>query len=141
MMSMTRLRLVMAAALAALGVTPLQAQAGETLPSSRQDMTVRIRADIPPYAADHLIREGHKQMRAGDILAARQLYERSMVYGYPETYLAMGRSYDPFYFARLNIKSGEPDSAKAMEWYQKALDAGLSGAQMRIDAMRRWLER
>ncbi|HWJ18738.1 MAG TPA: hypothetical protein VNR65_08435, partial [Geobacterales bacterium] len=54
----------------------------------------------PKTEIEELIREGNKRMRDGDILEARQLYQKAVALGDPEAALAMGRSYDPIYFAR-----------------------------------------
>ena len=55
-------------------------------------------------------------MREGDIVEARQFYQRAVAYGDPEAALAMGRSYDPIYFARIE-KNADPDAGKALDWY------------------------
>jgi hypothetical protein len=74
--------------------------------------------------AEDLIREGNKRMRGGDILEARELYQKAVELGGAEAALAMGRSYDPIYLQRIEKKNAEPDKAKAYEWYKKARDLG-----------------
>ncbi len=89
---------------------------------------------------EDLIREGNKRMREGDILEARQLYQKAVVLGNPEAALAMGRSYDPIYFARIDKKNAEPDAAKALDWYRKAMDGGaVQTAKVRIDNLKHFL--
>jgi hypothetical protein len=93
------------------------------------------------FLTQMLIRDGNRHMRDGEILAARRLYEQAALSGSPEAALAMGRSYDPTYFERLNVKTGKPDPTQAFEWYKKALDGGLSTARIKIDALKQWLQR
>ena len=79
-------------------------------------------------------------MREGDILEARQFYQKAVVFGDAEAALAMGRSYDPIYFARIDKKNAEPDAAKAFDWYRKAMDAGAAQtAMVRIENLKHFL--
>ena len=94
----------------------------------------------PKTEIEDLIREGNKRMREGDILEARQLYQKAVALGDPEAALAMGRSYDPIYFARIDKKNAEPDAAKAFDWYRKAMDGGANQtAKVRIDNLKHFL--
>jgi hypothetical protein len=94
----------------------------------------------PKTEIEDLIREGNKRMREGDILEARQLYQKAVGLGDPEAALAMGRSYDPIYFARIDKKNAEPDAAKAFDWYRKAMDGGANQtAKVRIDNLKHFL--
>ncbi len=94
----------------------------------------------PKTEIEDLIREGNKRMRDGDILEARQLYQNAVALGDPEAALAMGRSYDPIYFARIDKKNAEPDAAKAFDWYRKAMDGGANQtAKVRIDNLKHFL--
>jgi TPR repeat protein len=97
---------------------------------------------MPGGDIQDLIREGNRHMREGDILKAREFYEQAVQTGNAEAALAMGRSFDPSYFDRLERRTGEPDPAKAFEWYREAMNAGLDrAAQVRIENLRRYLNR
>ncbi len=94
----------------------------------------------PQTDIEDLIREGNKRMREGDILEARQLYQKAVALGDPEAALAMGRSFDPIYFARIDRKNAEPDAAKAFDWYRKAMDGGaVQTAKVRIENLKHFL--
>ncbi len=94
----------------------------------------------PGAELQDLIQEGNRRMREGDILKARQLYQKAVAFGDPEAALAMGRSYDPAYFARLARRNAEPDAAKAFAWYRKAMDrGGAQTAKVRIDNLKHFL--
>jgi hypothetical protein len=106
--------------------------------TASQDSAIR-RAGPRPEVED-LIREGNKRMREGDILEARQFYQKAVAFGDPEAALAMGRSFDPIYFARIDKKNAEPDAAKAFDWYRRAMDAGAAQtAMVRIENLKHFL--
>ncbi len=89
---------------------------------------------------EDLIREGNKRMREGDIVEARQFYLKAVNLGDAEAALAMGRSFDPIYFARIDKKNAEPDVAKAFDWYRKAMDSGATQtAKIRIENLQHFL--
>ncbi|WP_088344901.1 MULTISPECIES: hypothetical protein [Rhodomicrobium] len=102
------------------------------------DETPQIETD---FVTQMLIRDGNRLMRDGDIAQARKLYEQAAATGNAEAALAMGRSFDPSYFEKLQVKSGKPDPATAFEWYKKALEGGLVTARVKIDALKQWLQR
>ena len=94
----------------------------------------------PRTEIEDLIQDGNKRMKEGDILEARRLYQKAVALGDPEAALAMGRSYDPIYFARIDKKNAEPDAAKAFDWYRKAMDGGASQtARVRIENLQHFL--
>ena len=91
---------------------------------------------------EDLIREGNKRMREGDILGARQSYQKAVASGDAAAALVMGRSYDPIYFARIAERNAEPDPAKAFEWYRRAMDAGaVQTAMVRIGDLEVYLRK
>jgi hypothetical protein len=98
------------------------------------------RGAIQQAEIEDLIREGNKRMREGDIIEARQFYSKAVNLGDAEAALAMGRSYDPIYFARLDKRNAEPDVAKALDWYKKAMDSGAAQtAKIRIENLKHFL--
>jgi hypothetical protein len=108
-----------------------------TAPQTQEAAARRVN---PRPEIEDLIREGNKRMREGDILEARQIYQKAVVMGDAEAALAMGRSYDPIYFARIDRKNAEPDPAKAFDWYRKAMDAGAAQtAMVRIENLKHFL--
>ncbi len=112
--------------------------AAQPAPSQRQAALAPRNASQSEI--EDLIREGNKRMREGDILEARQLYQKAVSLGDPEAALAMGRSYDPIYFARIDKKNAEPDAAKAFDWYRMAMDGGAAQtAKVRIDNLKHFL--
>lgn len=89
-----------------------------------------------------LIREGNKRMREGDVLGARQVYQKAFASGDAAAALAMGRSYDPIYFAKIVEGNAKPEPDKAFEWYQRAKDAGAAHtATVRIDDLKQFMRK
>jgi hypothetical protein len=109
------------------------------LPSAPLPLTPP-RGTVQQAEIEDLIREGNKRMREGDIIEARQFYSKAVNLGDAEAALAMGRSYDPIYFARLDKRNAEPDVAKALDWYKKAMDSGAAQtAKIRIENLKHFL--
>jgi hypothetical protein len=110
-------------------------------PATQQPAASRLTSLAAPQTeVEDLIREGNKRMREGDIIEARALYQKAVATGDAEAALAMGRSYDPIYFARIDKKNAEPDAAKAFDWYRKAMDAGAAQtAKVRIENLKHFL--
>lgn len=124
--------------------TPAQSDATPSQPTQPTQQAALPASQSPMAEADvqDLIREGNRYMRDGEIIRARSYYEQAARAGHGEAALAMGRSFDPSYFERLDRKTGEPDAAQAFEWYRQAMNAGLDrAAQVRIENLRQWLNR
>ena len=95
---------------------------------------------VPRPEVEALIRDGNKRMREGDILGARQSYQKAVAFGDAAAALVMGRSYDPIYFAKIAGRNAEPEPAKAFEWYRRAMDAGAAQtAMVRIGDLKRFV--
>jgi hypothetical protein len=89
-----------------------------------------------------LIREGNRRMREGDILGARQVYQKASASGDAAAALAMGRSYDPIYIAKIVEGNAKPEPDKALECYQRARDAGAAQtAGIRIEDLRQFMRK
>jgi hypothetical protein len=68
--------------------------------------------------------KGEEHMKKGDIASARVAFEGAWNNGAAEGALGLGRSYDPVVLASLKLKSAEPDTGKAIQWYERAAIAG-----------------
>lgn len=126
-----------------LNVGQARAQASQLQPETALT-TGPIQEPVRPetdFLTQMLIRDGNKAMREGDIAAARRLYEQAAMNGNAEAALAMGRSFDPSYFEKLNVKTGKPDPLMAFQWYKKALDGGLTTARIKIDNLNQWMQK
>ena len=88
-----------------------------------------------------LIKRGDELFRLGDLASARLIYGQAASEGDAEAAVALGRTFDPVYFEKLDVQGFEPEPAKAMEWYRKASIAGSASAQDKIDKLQSWLSR
>ena len=75
---------------------------------------------------------GDAEFTAGDVAAARLLYQRAADAGLPDAAIAMGGTFDPVELARRKVKGlvGEPDVAR--KWYDRARTLGAAGAEDRL---------
>jgi len=88
-----------------------------------------------------LLARGNERMEIGDIAAARLLFELAAQSGSPVAATAMGRSFDPVYFARVGVRGVKPDAAKAKDWYEKAVSGGDKTAATDLENLTAWLTR
>ncbi len=71
-----------------------------------------------------LLDRGDQLLLLGDIVSARQLYQHAFQQGNARAAARIGTTYDPRIFAQLGVHGLRPDSKKALDWYNKAVDAG-----------------
>jgi len=79
-------------------------------------------ASEPAEAA--LRRHADALMAEGDVSAARQIYGRAANAGSGSAAIAMGKTYDPAFLARLGTASVRPDLDLAAIWYRRASALG-----------------
>jgi hypothetical protein len=82
-----------------------------------------------------LLGKGDMLMKTGDLIIARQFYNRAFEMGAAEGALGVARTYDPSVFAELKVQGITPDVAKAAEWYEKAKAAGVTGADVALTSL------
>ena len=102
---------------------------------------VQIPADLettqPALSAEvtGLLGKGDMLMKTGDMIIARQFYNRAFEMGAAEGALGVARTYDPSVFAELKVQGITPDVAKAAEWYEKAKAAGVAEADAALTTL------
>ena len=79
-----------------------------------------------------LTRRGDELLKAGDIVPARQFYERAALAGDAAALCGMGKSYDPLYLRQLGAVGLLSSPATAMDWYRRAAAAGSEEARRRL---------
>jgi hypothetical protein len=79
-----------------------------------------------------LLEKGDMLMKTGDLIIARQFYNRAFQMGAAEGALGVAKTYDPAVFAEMKVQGITPDAAKAAEWYEKAKAAGVAVAETAI---------
>jgi hypothetical protein len=87
---------------------------------------------LEPAGASKLIDHGDRHIALGDIAVAREYYLRAIEVESADAAMKMAETYDPKELARLNVRGVKPDSAKALHWYQRALELKAPGAESRL---------
>ncbi len=85
--------------------------------------------------ASALISKGDVLLNGGDIISARQLYLQANNLGDANGAYGVGRTYDPHVFTTLNVTGLKPDPAKAAQWYQTAIKAGVAAAKTAMSSL------
>jgi hypothetical protein len=84
-----------------------------------------------------LLEKGTENLRLGNILLARQFYQRAADKGLAEAAFALAGTYDPYELSRKKEMAGvSPDPELAKKWYQKAGELGSSEAAARLSLLR-----
>jgi TPR repeat protein len=75
-------------------------------------------------------------MGAGDIAAARMMFERVAEAGDAAGAFALAETYDPTVLGAMRLHGGiVPDAAQARRWYERAREMGSSAAPERIERL------
>jgi hypothetical protein len=82
-----------------------------------------------------ILERGSKLMTAGDIAAARLVFEYGAARGSADAMFELGRSYDPAHLRASGVIGIAPDAAKALKWYVRAAGLGHGAAQARADEL------
>ncbi len=82
-----------------------------------------------------LLQRGDAAIVAGDITAARLLYERAAEQGSAVAATDAGETYDPAFLREIDAHGIQADQATAAGWYRKAAALGDAGARKRLRRM------
>jgi len=98
-------------------------------PSSR---TIRV---LDPEEIELLMKQGEQFIAAGDVVAARTVFQRAVEGGNANAAMALGATYDPTVLAKLGVVGMSADVEKARSWYQTAEKLGSPEARRRLDVL------
>lgn len=95
-------------------------------------------ADLPPMPdIVPRMKLGAELLAAGDVAAARTMFERVAEAGEADGAFALAETYDPTVLWTMPSRGRiAPDAAQARSWYEKARDMGSSTAPERIARLR-----
>jgi hypothetical protein len=115
-------------------ITPPPAFTGTTQDSfSPPQVMVESRAELLM-----LLEKGKENHSLGNILIARQFYQRAADKGLAEGAFALAGTYDPHELSRRKEMAGvSPDPELAKKWYQKAGELGSPEAAARLSLLRK----
>jgi hypothetical protein len=126
---------------AAPAVPPVPAETAVPPPPDATDVAAKeakapppekpVRA-IDPEQIALLLRQGEQLVAAGDLAAARTLFQRAADGGDVNAAVALAATYDPNVLAGLGVVGVKGDVGKARAWYQKAESMGSAEATRRL---------
>lgn len=111
--------------------------ADEARPAALDPATAPAAADQPPA----LIARARSLLKAGDVLAAREMLRVQAENGNADAALALGESYDPITFSELTSPNASPDATAAFRWYMRAADLGEPSGRTKMSELKSWLLR
>jgi hypothetical protein len=82
-----------------------------------------------------LLARGDGFLGAGDITSARLFYERAAEAESGAAAFQLGETFDPLFANRARLHSPTADPAKALFWYRRARELGVTEAEQRIKAL------
>jgi TPR repeat protein len=91
----------------------------EPIPPIKQELSAEVKG---------LLDKGDMVRKTGDLIIARQVYNRAFEMGAAEGAMGVARTYDPAVYTEMKVQGITPDAAKAAEWYEKAKAAGVTEA-------------
>ncbi|MDP1699960.1 MAG: hypothetical protein Q8L53_03225 [Aestuariivirga sp.] len=117
-------------------VIPAKATQQETIESAPAP-TASFTPIKPALSAEvtGLLGKGDMLMKTGDLIIARQFYNRAFQMGAAEGAMGVAKTYDPTVFAEMKVQGITPDAVKAAEWYEKAKQAGVAEAEAALTTL------
>lgn len=109
-------------------------EAATSIPAPSQQQA----AAGPASEAQNLIGKGDILLKSGDLVMARQFYERAFAEGArAAAALGTAKTFDPVVYAQLKVQGLQPDPQQALEWYERAKAEGSPDAGPAIDALKK----
>ena len=125
----------------ALSPGPSSAEKTVTLPqpdstgAETQTASRPIVRVLDPEAIALLVKQGEQFAAAGDIAAARTVFQRAAEAGDAAAAVALGATYDPAVLEKLGVVGISADVEKARSWYQNAENLGSVEATRRLQIL------
>jgi hypothetical protein len=82
--------------------------------------------------AEAFVARGLDYLAAGNVVGARDFFERAAELGLATAALRLAATYDPIELQRLKVQSIVPDPALARKWYERARDLGAPEAAAQL---------
>jgi hypothetical protein len=115
------------------GKTGAMLQPGE--PGAQAPSPGKATRALDPEEIKLLTKQGEQFASAGDLAAARILFQRAAEAGDVTAATALGATYDPNVLAKLGVVGRGADVEKARSWYRKAESFGSPEASRRLKAL------
>ena len=88
-----------------------QAAAPVALPAAKPVLTAEVTG---------LLEKGDQLFKSGDLVIARQFYNRAFQMGAADGATGVAKTYDPAIYTQMNVQGIAPDAALAAQWYEPA---------------------
>ena len=121
-------------AMAALEVAPSDQNLVLSASPTRNAAIANIGALDPPDISA-LIDRGRQYFDAGDMAAARLLFNRAAIAGDATAAVAMGTTYDPAMLESRGVRGMRGDPERAQSWYAKAAQLGSQEGRRLLEAL------
>jgi hypothetical protein len=112
------------------GKTMAMVQPGE--PGAQIPPASKATRVLDPNEIKLLMNQGQQFIAAGDVVTARNVFQRAAEAGDADAAVALGGTFDPIAFAKLGVAGLRADVEKARTWYQKAESLGSAEATRRL---------
>lgn len=109
-----------------------QSRAGLTQPAAAEKLSQQ---PLTEQEEDVLLYRASNLLEAGDIAAARTIYQELASRGSQRGAVGIAETYDPNIVAKVLIKGLKADASAARSWYKRAAELGSKTAQERIKAL------
>lgn len=117
--------------------TAPEPKASERAADSPAPVLGPVSAQAQAEASRRLLTEGERLFAAGEVVKARERFLAAMNGPIPEVMLAFGRSFDPYYLARLPRSNAAPDAQRAITIYEGAVRQGSADAEADLQRLRK----
>ena len=108
--------------------SPPGAEAREPLPAP----TGQVLSTADQQRAQRAMKKGNDELEAGNVAAARLLYEYAADVGLAQAAMALAATFDADELDKLNVRGIAPNPKEARRWYERARQLGAADAAQRI---------
>jgi hypothetical protein len=109
--------------------SPSAAESREPAPSAP---TGQIMSAADQQRAQRAMKKADEELEAGNVSAARLLYEFAADAGLAQGAMALAATFDADELAKLGVRGVAPDPKEARRWYERARQLGAADAAQRI---------
>lgn len=115
-----------------------QADNPVTIATAKVAPEVKVAAVEPPQRSrtDELLTQANRRIESGDIPGARELLAGAEPQAQGPASFALAETYDPNMLAAWGTRGAVADVARARALYSKALDLGVTKAQVRLEGLK-----
>jgi hypothetical protein len=104
-------------------------------PDQPTPVAAKPERELDAEAIKLLLQQGEQFVGSGDLVSARQVYQRAAEAGNAAAALALGATYDPVVLAKIGVRGMGADVEKARSWYEKAKEFGSPDAPRRLEML------